>query len=78
MKVNKIAVIGGDGIGPEVIHEAVLLLRHYADERGFLVGLLTLLAEGGCFLVVYLAGLRLSAPATWAELASAVRQARPR
>lgn len=35
MKVNKIAVIAGDGIGPEVIGEAILLLRHYAEERGF-------------------------------------------
>jgi O-antigen/teichoic acid export membrane protein len=50
----------------------------HADQRGFLLGLLTLLVEGGCFLAVYLAGLRLAAPATWAELASAVRQARPR
>jgi 3-isopropylmalate dehydrogenase len=34
MKVNKIAVIAGDGIGPEVMREAVLLLRYYV-ERGF-------------------------------------------
>jgi 3-isopropylmalate dehydrogenase len=32
MKSNKIAVIGGDGIGPEVIREALLLLRFYAAE----------------------------------------------
>jgi 3-isopropylmalate dehydrogenase len=35
MKSNKIAVIAGDGIGPEVIREALLLLRFYAAERGF-------------------------------------------
>jgi 3-isopropylmalate dehydrogenase len=35
MKVNKIAVIAGDGIGPEVIREALLLLKYYAVERGF-------------------------------------------
>jgi len=34
MKVNKVAVIAGDGIGPEVIREALLLLRHYTVDRG--------------------------------------------
>ena len=35
MKSNKIAVIAGDGVGPEVTREAVLLLSYYARERGF-------------------------------------------
>jgi 3-isopropylmalate dehydrogenase len=35
MTRKKIAVIAGDGIGPEVIREAVALLRTLADTRGF-------------------------------------------
>ena len=34
MAPQKIAVIAGDGIGPEVTREAVLLLRFFAEKRG--------------------------------------------
>lgn len=34
MSMKKIAIIGGDGIGPEVIREAVLLLELYRDKAG--------------------------------------------
>ncbi len=36
---KKIAIIGGDGIGPEVMREATLLLEWYASERGLPVEL---------------------------------------
>lgn len=32
---HKIALLGGDGIGPEVVHEAKLLLESYKEKQGF-------------------------------------------
>ncbi|SCX07193.1 lipopolysaccharide biosynthesis protein [Mycolicibacterium fluoranthenivorans] len=58
---------------------AVGLLEHlvaHSDQRGFVLGVTIMLAEGLSYLAVYAAGLALFAPAAWRELSSAVRQVR--
>ena len=47
MKTYNIAVLGGDGIGPEVVAGAVAVMEHIAEKRGFAFNFTDYLA-GGC------------------------------
>lgn len=50
----------------------------HSDQRGFLLGLAILLAEGLGYLVLYAAGLAIFGKVAWRELTSTVRQVRHR